>query len=258
MNTTLLSIFGICFIFFMTCLGASIIFLIKRDIKEEWKIFLLSFAGGIMFASSIWSLIIPAIDSSIDYGKFAFLPAGIGILLGGLFMWLLDFFLEKSQKNNNDKKSYMSANKKMFLALTLHNVPEGLSVGVAIGSALVGSSMSMIGALSLAIGIGIQNIPEGLAVSLPMHQETGKRGKAFFYGVLSGILEPMAAIVGLLLSSFFTTLLPWLLAFAGGTMIYTILNELMPETQTEKSKLRGTWGFIFGFLIMMILDVAFA
>ena len=254
MDITTLSIFGICFIFLMTCLGALLIFLFKREIKEKFKVFLLSFSGGIMLASSIWSLLVPSIEQSSGYGSFAFLPACVGFLLGCLFMFLLDFFVERTQKNGTK----LSANKKMFFALSIHNIPEGLSVGVALGSALIaGNSISIMGALSLALGIGIQNIPEGLAVSLPMYQETGKRSKAFFYGVFSGIFEPIAAILGLLLSSFFSFLLPWLLAFAGGTMIYTIVNELMPETQTEQHKLLGTWGFIAGFIIMMLLDVAF-
>lgn len=259
MEPTTLSIFGICFIFLMTTLGASIIFLLKKDMSPKWKVFCLSFSGGIMMASSIWSLIIPAIDSSIIFGDFAFVPACVGILLGCLFMFVLDKFLNNTQKQVFTTKKGLTSNQKMFIALSLHNIPEGLSVGVAIGSALLsGSTASCMVALSLAIGIGIQNIPEGLAVSLPMYQQTGKKWKAFLYGMFSGILEPIAAVIGLVLSSFVSSLLPWLLAFAGGTMIYTIVNELLPETQTEENKLRGTWGFIAGFLIMMILDVAFA
>ncbi len=259
MDATLSSIFGICFIFLMTCLGASIIFLIKKDFSDKYNVFFLSFAGGIMMASSIWSLLLPAISSSESYGAFAFLPACIGFLLGCVFMLLLDMFLTKCQKEKQFGGRGMTKNQKMFFAISLHNIPEGLSVGVALGSAFaIGSSLSFITALSLAIGIGIQNIPEGFAVSLPMYEQTKNKGKAFLYGVFSGILEPIAAGVGLLLSSFFSFLLPWLLAFAGGTMVYTVINELLPETQTGERKTKGTWGFVAGFLIMMILDVAFA
>jgi len=258
MDATLSSIFGICFIFLMTSLGASIIFLVKKNLSEKWNVFFLSFAGGIMMASSIWSLLIPAISSAEDYGKFAFLPASVGFIGGCFFMFFLDLILNRSQKEQVGNKAF-TKNKKMFFAISLHNIPEGLSVGVALGSAFaIGSPISLISALSLAIGIGIQNIPEGFAVSLPMFEQTGSKTKAFLYGVFSGCLEPVFALVGLLLSSFFSCLLPWLLAFAGGTMIYTVINELLPETQCGILKQLGTWGFIAGFMIMMILDVAFA
>ncbi len=256
MDATLSSIFGICFIFLMTSLGASIIFLVKKNLSEKWNVFFLSFAGGIMMASSIWSLLIPAISSSENFGTFSFLPASIGFLGGCFFMLFLDLVLSKSQSTQD--KSF-TKNKKMFFAISLHNIPEGLSVGVALGSAFaIGSPISLVSALSLAIGIGIQNIPEGFAVSMPMYEQTGSKTKAFLYGVFSGCLEPIFAIIGLLLSSFFSCLLPWLLAFAGGTMVYTVINELLPETQCGDLKKLGTWGFVAGFMIMMILDVAFA
>lgn len=258
MDNTTAIIFSISFIFLMTCLGASIVFLIKKNLDSKYNIFFTSFAGGIMLASCIWSLLIPALNSSQNYGDLAFLPTFVGFLLGCLFMFFLDWFLEKKkQKVENDFQ--FSKNKRMLFVICLHNVPEGLSVGVALGCAmLTGGAISILTAISLAVGIGIQNIPEGLAVSLPMFNETSSKPKAFGYGVLSGIFEPISAIIGLFLSSFFDFLLPWLLAFAGGTMIYTIVNELLPETQNTNLKTKGTWGFIFGFLLMMTLDVIFA
>lgn len=257
-NTTAI-IFSISFIFLMTCLGSSIIFLIKKDLDSKYNIFFTSFAGGIMLASCIWSLLIPALNSSQNYGSFAFLPTFVGFLLGCLFMLFLDWFLEKRKQKIEIHGSQFSKNKRMLFVICLHNVPEGLSVGVALGCALLtGGTISILTAVSLAIGIGIQNIPEGLAVSLPMLNETSSKPKAFGYGVLSGIFEPISAVTGLFLSSFFDFLLPWLLAFAGGTMIYTIVNELLPETQNSNLKTKGTWGFVFGFLLMMTLDVIFA
>ena len=261
MTNTTYAIIGICFIFLATCIGAAIIFLFKKNISEKYNVFFMSFAGGIMMASSIWSLLIPAIDNSSNYGSFAFLPACIGFLLGCLFLFGLDALVTKTQslKETTFTKRKTSKNNRMFLVLCIHNIPEGLSVGVALGSAFVmGTTSSFLVALSLAIGIGIQNIPEGLAVALPMYEQTGSKWKAFLYGVFSGVLEPIAAIIGLLISSLVSSLLPWMLAFAAGTMIYTIVNELLPETQSGGLKTKGTWGFIIGFLIMMILDVAFA
>ena len=255
MEGTSLAIFGICFIFVMTGLGAAIIFLVRSSVSEKYNVFFMSFAGGIMLASSIWSLLIPAINSSENYGKFAFLPACLGFLLGCIFIYLLDLLLEKTEKQK--AKNKFNKNYRMFFVISLHNIPEGLSVGVALGSALTGSANILL-ALSLAIGIGIQNVPEGFAVSLPMYSQTKSKTKAFLYGVFSGILEPISAVIGLFLSSLFSFLLPWMLAFAGGTMIYTIVNELLPASNSENMKKKGTWGFLFGFLIMMILDVVFA
>jgi len=258
MEGTSITIFGICFIFVMTSLGAAIIFLVKKTISEKYNVFFMSFAGGIMLASSIWSLLIPAIDNSENYASLAFLPACLGFLLGCLFLYGLDILLEKTESQKDEfVKRKMSKNQRMFFVISIHNIPEGLSVGVAFGSVLSGGGNILL-ALSLAIGIGIQNIPEGFAVSLPMYSQTKSKWKAFLYGIFSGILEPISAIVGLYLSSIFTFLLPWMLAFAGGTMIYTIVNELLPGSQVDDMKRRGTWGFIFGFLLMMVLDVAFA
>ena len=260
MNATLLTIFGICFIFLMTCLGASIIFFLKKDLSDKSHALLVSFSNGIMLASSIWSLLIPAIDSSsLDYGKWSVVPVSIGFLLGCLFMFLIDFLSSGKKQKSPYKRTGLSKHHKVLLAISLHNIPEGLSVGIAFGSALAtGNSALLMIAVSLAVGIGLQNIPEGMAVALPMYESTKSKGKAFGYGMISGIIEPIFAVFGLILSSFFSSLLPWFLAFAGGTMIFTLAGEMGYVGQDDNLKNRMTWTFIAGFLIMMILDVVFA
>ncbi len=256
MDETFLTIFGICFIFFMTCLGASLIFFAKKEERNN-RPFLSNLCGGIMLASSFFSLLLPAITSAESYGKFAFLPACLGFVVGAVFMWGLDFLLNKTKGSNKFGRG-LSKNKKVFIAISLHNIPEGLSVGVALGTAVMGfGAISMLSAVSLAVGIGIQNIPEGFAVAQPAFEECGKKAKAFFYGFFSGILEPIFAVLGFFLSFAFTAVLPWLLAFAGGTMIFTIISELLLDQQQEKDD-RAVWGFIVGFVIMMLLDIAFA
>ena len=256
MNGTTTTIFGICFIFFMTMLGASLIFFMKKGKDDKANPFLSNLSGGTMLASSFFSLLLPAISSAESYGDFDFVPAVVGFLVGALFMFLLDCYLNKTKTSHFEGKR-LSKNKKVFIAISLHNIPEGLSVGVAFGTALLGGAISLVAALSLAIGIGIQNIPEGFAVAQPAFEESKSKTKAFFYGVCSGIFEPIFAVIGFFLSYIFTSVLPWLLAFAAGTMIFTIVSELMPSDENGKKSL-GIWGFVIGFAIMMLLDVAFA
>lgn len=256
MDNTLSTIFGICFIFFMTTLGSSFIFFVKKDKKESQNAFLSNLAGGIMLASSFFSLLLPSISSAESYGDFDFLPCCVGFLVGALFMFLLDYFLNRQTQNNKQKR--FSKSKKVFVAISLHNIPEGLSVGVALGTAFMGlGAISMISALSLAIGIGIQNIPEGFAVAQPAFEEHESKPKAFLNGVFSGLFEPLFAVAGFSMSYAFGAILPWFLAFAGGTMIFTIISELMPSEKEEK-KGNAIWGFVIGFVVMMLLDVAFA
>lgn len=260
MNTTLLTTFGICFIFFMTCLGVSTIFLLKKDLSQKSLALLVSFSNGIMLASSIWSLLIPSISTSqVYYDNIAVLPVVVGFIAGAGFMFAIDMFSQGSKTNSLKKRKKLSKRYKMFLAISLHNIPEGLSVGVAFGSAiLMHDAALMMIAVSLAVGIGLQNVPEGIAVALPMYEHTKSKRKAFLYGFLSGVVEPIAALLGLCLSSIFSRLLPWLLAFAGGTMIYSLAGELTPNTKEDKFKTQIVWTFLAGFLIMMILDVIFA
>lgn len=256
MDATILTIFGICFIFFMTCLGASLIFFAKKEKRRE-RPFLSNLCGGIMLASSFFSLLLPAISSTENYGVLSFLPVCVGFVFGAVFMWVLDLLLNKTKNGSAFQGKRLSKNQKIFIAISLHNIPEGLSVGVALGTAFMGlGTLSMLSAVSLAVGIGIQNIPEGFAVAQPAFEMHGSKPKAFLNGVFSGIVEPIFAVLGFFLSYAFIAVLPWFLAFAGGTMIFTIISELMTENEQNKSDM-AIWGFVVGFVIMMLLDVAF-
>lgn len=259
MSHTLITILGITFIFLMTILGSSIVFLFKKSLSGKFNSLFLGFASGLMIAASVWSLIVPAIEQSGYLGSFDFLPATIGIILGCLFLVIMDkvipYFLNRKNKNNKEKK--LSKPASLFLAVTLHNIPEGLAVGLAFGNAfIVGQTSAFYSALWLAIGIGIQNFPEGAAISLPMKEQLGSRRKAFLYGSASGIVEPIMALIGIWLSTSLSSLMPWFLAFSAGAMLFVVAEELLPDAKNSYPSKIGTWGFIFGFVIMMILDVA--
>ena len=261
MSNTLLTIIGFSIIFIMTTLGASLVFFFKKDISQSINSFLLGIAGGIMVAASIWSLIMPSIDmSEASFGKFAWFPAAVSIILGGIILALLDKIVPHMHNRTHQEegpKSHFSKSMKLFFAVTLHNIPEGLAVGFAFGAAAVtGESSAFISALGLAIGIGIQNFPEGAAISLPMRQVTGSRGKAFLFGMGSGVVEPLSAIVGFFLASHLIVLQPWLLAFSAGAMLFVVAEDLIPDANISENPHTGTWGFMIGFIIMMILDVA--
>lgn len=260
MNYTLMTVLGIAFIFLMTTLGASVVFFFKKDLSPKWNTMFLGFASGIMIAASIWSLLLPSIEGSADYGDFAFVPAAVGFLIGGAFLVIVDKLvphvhsatgLEEGVPNKFRKSA------KMFLAVTIHNVPEGLAVGFAFGAAhAVGDAASYAAALALAIGIGIQNFPEGAAVALPLKAASMKRGKAFLFGMGSGAVEPLFAVVGYFLAAYITVLQPWLLAFAAGAMIFVVAEDLIPDAKLAERPHLGTWGVMIGFVVMMILDVA--
>ena len=241
--------------FIGTVLGSSMVFIMKNKINEKIEKLLLGFASGIMIAASIWSLLIPAIEMSIDQNKVAWLQATIGFVLGILFLMLLDYvipFLKLKKVNQKNRKTAM-----MVLAVTIHNIPEGMAVGVAFAGVLLGNSaVTLASAFALAIGIGIQNVPEGTIVSMPLKSIGVKKKKSFLYGSLSGIVEPIAAFITILLIKLVVPILPLLLAFAAGAMIYVVANELIPESQIGKNKNFGTVGLTLGFIIMMILDVA--
>lgn len=261
MNNFLITIIGFSIIFLMTTFGASLVFFFKKDISQSINSFLLGIAGGIMVAASIWSLIIPAIEmSEVSFGKFAWFPAASSILLGGIVLALLDKIVPHMHNGTHQEegpKSHFSKSMKLFFAVTLHNIPEGLAVGFAFGAASVsGDSAAFISALGLAIGIGIQNFPEGAAISLPMRQVTGSRSKAFLFGMGSGVVEPISAIAGFFLASHLITLQPWLLAFSAGAMLFVVAEDLIPDARISENPHTGTWGFMIGFIIMMILDVA--
>ena len=246
---------GIMIPFIGTVLGSSMVFIMKNKINEKIEKLLLGFASGIMIAASIWSLLIPAIEMSIDQNKVAWLQATIGFVLGILFLMLLDYvipFLKLKKVNRKNRKTAM-----MVLAVTIHNIPEGMAVGVAFAGVLLGNSaVTLASAFALAIGIGIQNVPEGTIVSMPLKSIGVKKKKSFLYGSLSGIVEPIAAFITILLIKLVVPILPLLLAFAAGAMIYVVINELIPESQIGKNKNFGTVGLTLGFIIMMILDVA--
>ena len=247
-----ITIIGFAFVFFMTVLGAAVVFCFKKEIPQGVHRFLLGLAAGVMIAASVWSLLIPSMQQSSRFGNFSFVPAAVGIMLGGLFLVALDKYLPLKSKQDQDNKKAM----RLFFAVTLHNIPEGLAVGFAFGAAsLVGTTAAYLSALGLAIGIGVQNFPEGAAISLPMKTAIGNNKKAFLWGAASGLVEPIASTLGFFLSASIVVLQPWLLAFAAGAMLFVTVQDLLPDATADKSAI-GTWGFVLGFMAMMILDVA--
>ncbi len=251
---------GIPLIFLCTTLGALFVFFIrKKEISPKLAKVFTGFAAGVMFSASFFSLIKPALETNVSYMP-SWLVVVISIVLGALFLWGIDklvpHFHSAEKQDEGLPTKRMSKTSKMFLAVTIHNVPEGLSVGIAFGVALsqTNNSSLLLGALLLAIGIGIQNIPEGAIVSLPIKGETGSNGKAFLFGVLSGVVEPVAAIIGLFLAMQIQGIMPWALAFAAGCMIYVVAEEMIPEMTSEGHDHFGVWSFIIGFVIMLALD----
>lgn len=221
---------------------------------------LLGFAAGVMVAASVWSLIIPAIDLSADLGKLSWVPAAIGFILGMLFLLLLDSVVPHqhiSSDTAEGPESKLGRRQKLMLAVTLHNIPEGMAVGAVVAGALAGDAgITIASATALALGMAIQNIPEGAIVALPMRSDGMSRGRAFGNGVVSGMVEPVAALLMVLLYEHISPTLPYLLAFSAGAMLYVVVEELIPETQQGKHSNIGTIAFALGFVIMMILDVA--
>ena len=221
---------------------------------------LLGFAAGVMVAASVWSLIIPAIDLSADLGKLSWVPAATGFILGMLFLLLLDSVVPHqhiSSDTAEGPQSKLGRRQKLMLAVTLHNIPEGMAVGAVVAGALAGDAgITIASAAALALGMAIQNIPEGAIVALPMRSDGMSRGRAFGNGVVSGIVEPVAALLMVLLYEHISPTLPYLLAFSAGAMLYVVVEELIPETQQGKHSNIGTIAFAFGFVVMMILDVA--
>ena len=267
MTDTLMTVLGIFFIFFMTSLGSAFVFFFKKDISSKLNTIFLGFAAGIMSAAAVWSLIIPAIDNAVEsgiYGIFSWVPAAVGIVIGGLFMVLMDKVVPHFHKGTNEEEGPHTSLKKatkMFLAVTIHNIPEGLAVGFAFGAASsiqepIARTAAMVAALGLAIGMGIQNLPEGTAVTLPLSSVTGSKTKAFGYGVLSGSVEPIFAVVGYFLAAYIGVLQPWLLSMSAGAMIFVVVEDLIPDAKLSENSHLGTWSILLGFAIMMVLDVA--
>lgn len=251
---------GLMIPFLGTALGASMVFLMKNKMNKSLEKMLLGFASGVMIAASIWSLLIPAIEMSKEQGKIAWVPASIGFLLGILFLLVLDSLIPHLHLESDKPEGIKTKLKKttmLVFAVTLHNIPEGMAVGVTLAGALIGNSkITMAGAFTLALGIAIQNFPEGAIISMPLKGEGVSKIKAFIYGVLSGIVEPIGAVITILLTNSIIEVLPYLLSFAAGAMIYVVVEELIPESQAGEHSNIGTIGVSIGFVIMMILDVA--
>ena len=251
---------GLAIPFIGTTLGAAMVFLMKNKINNKIEKLLLGFASGVMIAASIWSLIIPAIDMAEEQGQIAWLPATVGFLLGICFLLILDSIIPHLHLNSPKPEGMKAKLKKttmMVLAVTLHNIPEGMAVGVVFAGAITGNTgITMAGAFTLAIGIAIQNFPEGAIISMPLKSEGMSKAKAFLYGTLSGIVEPIAAVITILFTNTVVSILPYLLAFAAGAMIYVVVEELIPESQSGEHSNIGTIGVAIGFFIMMVLDVA--
>jgi len=251
---------GLAIPFLGTTLGSAMVFFMKNKINNKIEKLLLGFASGVMIAASIWSLIMPSIDMAEEQGVISWIPATIGFLLGIFFLLILDSIIPHLHLNSNEPEGMKAKIKKttmMVLAVTLHNIPEGMAVGVVFAGAISGNTgISMAGAFALAIGIAIQNFPEGAIISMPLKSEGMSKLKAFWYGTLSGIVEPIGAVLTMLFTNLVVPGLPYFLSFAAGAMIYVVVEELIPESQTGEHSNIGTIGVAIGFVIMMILDVA--
>ena len=250
---------GVLLPFFGTSLGAAMVFLMKDRISDGIGRLLTGFAAGVMVAASFWSLLQPALDSADSMGKLSFIPAAVGFLIGIGFLLLLDNVTPHMHMNQQTEgpKSNLKSTTKLILAVTLHNIPEGMAVGVVYAGWVAGETgVSRAAAFALALGIALQNFPEGAIVSMPLRAEGMPKTKTFWYGVLSGIVEPIAALLTIVAASAVVSVLPYFLAFAAGAMMYVVVEELIPEMSEGKHSNVGTVAFALGFVMMMILDVA--
>ena len=252
--------YGLSIPFIGTVLGSAMVFLIKDKISNKIEKLLLGFASGVMIAASVWSLLIPSLEMAKVQNIISWVPAAIGFLLGIVFLLALDNIIPHLHLNTDRPEGIKAKIQKttmMVLAVTLHNIPEGLAVGVVFAGAIAqNTGITMLGAVTLAIGIAIQNFPEGAIISLPLKSEGMSKSKAFLYGVLSGIVEPMGVVLTIALTNLVVPALPYLLSFAAGAMVYVVVEELIPESQSGKHSNIGTIGLAIGFVIMMVLDVA--
>lgn len=271
--TTWQIIIGILIPFLGTSLGAALVFLLKKEIKPIVQKILLGFASGVMIAASVWSLLIPAIEMAEQQNKIAWIPASVGFILGTVILIVVNNVAERLENKikiegmfNRKKlgtpekevsKEKLKSTSMLVLAVTLHNIPEGMAVGVAFAGLLTCSiGVTLAGAFALAIGIAIQNIPEGAIISMPLHSSGKGKFKSFVGGVLSGVVEPIGAIITIMLTQIVVPILPYLLSFAAGAMIYVVVAELIPESQSDKRTNIVTIAVAIGFVIMMLLDVA--
>ena len=259
MSPIYLAFLGTMFTFLATALGAATVFFFKKDIPHGMQRAFLGFAAGVMIAASVWSLLIPAMEMAEKSGTPAWLPAAGGFVLGAVFLLALDRLLPHLHPGSDEPeglKSSFARTTMLVLAVTLHNVPEGLAVGLAFGLSGDSSAMPLSGALALSLGMALQNFPEGAAISLPLKKEGLSNTRSFVYGALSGIVEPIAGVLGVLAAGTITGVMPWLLAFAAGAMIYVVVEELIPEASLGEHSHTGTLSVMLGFLVMMVLDVA--
>ena len=252
MKNVLYSMAGISIPFMGTSLGSGLVFFLKKGMNEKVQKMIVGFAAGVMIAASIWSLIIPSVEMAEKNGNTKWLPATLGLILGIVFLIGIKNIANKLEKKKNKRKLNM-----LLFSVTLHNIPEGMAVGVCFAGFLSGNvGIALFEAMILAIGIAIQNIPEGAIISMPLKMEGTSKKKAFIYGVLSGIVEPISAIITILLINIVVPLLPYLLSFAAGAMIYVVIEELIPEMHNGKESSLGVIGLTIGFVLMMVLDIA--
>lgn len=260
MSTILLALEGTGLAWLMTTLGAAVVFFFRKEMKESVHKAFLGFAAGVMIAASVWSLLMPAIEQAEENGSIGWIPAAGGFALGACFLMLMDKLiphLHIGEREAEGPRTSLHKTTLMVFAVTLHNIPEGMAMGLAFANAaLEGGGVAYTAAFALAIGIGIQNFPEGAAISLPLKKEGTTAGKAFLCGCLSGIVEPIFGILTVLLAALLVPYMPWLLSFAAGAMIYVVVEELIPEAHLGEHSHAGTIGVLVGFLLMMILDVA--
>ena len=251
---------GLLIPFLGTTLGSAMVFLLKNNINKSVEKLLLGFAGGVMMAASVWSLLIPSMEMSKQQGKIAWLAPAIGFLLGIVFLLILDSIIPHihlDKKKPEGVRTKLKNATMLVLAVTLHNIPEGMAVGVIFAGALIGNTgITVAGAISLAIGIAIQNFPEGAIISMPLKSEGISKTRAFLYGTFSGIVEPISALITIAITESIVPILPYILAFSAGAMIYVVIEELIPESQIGEHSNIGTVGVALGFVIMMILDTA--
>lgn len=251
---------GILIPFLGTILGAGMVYIIKDKLNCKFEKFLLGFASGVMIAASVWSLLIPSINMAESQGVISWIPASIGFMFGVLFLLSLDYItphLHKDSEKTEGPNSKISKTLKLVFAVTLHNIPEGMAVGVVFAGVLSNSSIiTMAGAIALSVGIAIQNFPEGAIISIPLKTAGKSKHKAFLYGIMSGIVEPIGAIITILLVNLVVPILPYFLSFAAGAMIYVVIEELIPDAHSGEHSNLTVLGVSFGFIIMMILDVA--
>lgn len=259
-NPLLLALTGTGATFLATVLGAAVVFFVRRDMKADFQNAFLGFAAGVMIAASVWSLLIPAMDMAAENGGNAWFPSAGGFLAGGAFLLLLDKFLPHLHLGADQPEGRRSTLKRttmLVLAVTLHNIPEGMAVGLSFAlAAQNGGQATFFAAVTLAVGMALQNLPEGAAISLPLHKEGLSKPRSFLYGALSGVVEPIAGTIGVLLAVTVAQLMPFLLSFAAGAMVYVVAEELIPEANTGNHSNAGTIGVMLGFALMMVLDVA--